>query len=144
MPIDIRKFLPHREPMLMVDEISHLTVDEIITSLKINTDNIFIENGFFNETGIIENAAQTSSGIIGGTYFDLNEGDETYKIHGYISKIKRVDIFSLPKVNSSIETRSKLISSYPGEGFLNCDMVSETFCDEKKIAASSLNLIIYV
>lgn len=128
----------------MVDEITHLTDEEIITTLKICSDNLFVDNGLFTESGIIENAAQTSSGIIGRPHFDMNEGNEDYEIQGYISKIKRVDIFDLPEVNKSIQTHGKLISSHPGDGFFNCDMICETFCGEKKIAVSSFNLIIHV
>lgn len=142
LPIDIKKFLPHRKPMLMVDEISHFSDEEITTNLKILEDNIFIENGVLSEIGIIENAAQTCSGIIGRPFFDQNEGDESYSVQGYISKIKSVEIFSLPLLNKTIITYGKLISSYPVADFFNCDMVCETYCDDEKIAESSLNLII--
>lgn len=143
-PIDIRKFLPHRKPMLMVDEITRLNDEEITTNLKILEDNIFIENGFLSEIGIIENAAQTSSGIIGRPYFDLNEGDESYSVQGYISKIKNVEIFSLPLLNKTIITHGRLISSHPVGEIFNCDMICETYCDDQIIAESSFNLIIQV
>jgi predicted hotdog family 3-hydroxylacyl-ACP dehydratase len=143
-PIDIRRFLPHRKPMLMVDEIIHFNDEEITTNLKILEDNIFIENGVLSEIGIIENAAQTSSGIIGRPYFDQNEGDESYAIQGYISKIKSVEIFDLPLLNKTIITHGRLISSHPVADFFNCDMVCETYCEDQKIAESSFNLIIHV
>ena len=143
-PIDIRRFLPHRKPMLMVDEISHLNDEEITTNLKVLEDNIFVENGVLSEIGIIENAAQTSSGIIGRPYFEANKNDESYSVQGYISKIKRVEIFSLPLINTTIKTHGKLISSHPVNGYFNCDMICETYCDNVKIADSSFNLIIQV
>jgi len=144
LPIDIRRFLPHRKPMLMVDEITRLNDKEITTTLKILDDNIFIENGALSEIGIIENAAQTSSGIIGRPYFDQNEGDENYAIQGYISKIKSVEIFNLPLLNKTLVTHGRLISSHPVADFFNYDMICETYCDDIKIAQSSFNLIIRV
>jgi predicted hotdog family 3-hydroxylacyl-ACP dehydratase len=143
-PIDIKKFLPHRKPMLMVDEITHLNDEEITTTLIILEDNIFLENGTFSEIGIIENAAQTSSGIIGRPYFDQNVGNESYAIQGYISKIKSVQIFNLPSLNKTLTTHGRLISSHPVADFFNCDMICETYCDDVKIADSSFNLIIQV
>ncbi|PHR44608.1 MAG: ABC transporter permease [Fluviicola sp.] len=143
-PIDIRRFLPHRKPMLMVDEITCLNDEEITTTLEILEDNIFLENGALSEIGIIENAAQTSSGIIGRPYFDQNEGDENYSIQGYISKIKSVEIFNLPLLNKTLTTHGRLISSHPVGDIFNCDMICETYCDDVKIAESSFNLIIHV
>lgn len=144
LPIDIRRFLPHRKPMLMVDEIIRLNDEEITTTLKILDDNIFIENGALSEIGILENAAQTSSGIIGGPYFELNKDDESYSVQGYISKIKNVEIFNLPLLNKTLITHGRLISSHPVSDFFNCDMICETYCDDIKIAQSSFNLIIRV
>ena len=38
--INIHNFLPHREPMLMVDYILELTPEKVVTSFDIKADNI--------------------------------------------------------------------------------------------------------
>ena len=63
--IDISNFLPHRPPFLLLDKILILTDEEVSASFKIEEDNLFVENNYFNEMGLVENAAQTCSSIVG-------------------------------------------------------------------------------
>ena len=67
--IAIQDYLPHRKPMLMVDLILELNDHEVKTVFELKADNLFVENGFFAESGLIENAAQTCSSIVGQTFF---------------------------------------------------------------------------
>lgn len=142
LPICIRDFLPHREPMLMVDEIIHLDDTFIETTFKIKSCNIFLEDDFLSETGIIENAAQTSSGIVGRPHFEVNKSDKNFKVMGYISKIKSVKIFKLPPIHSILKTKGELISIHPVNDIFNCDMKCKTYLDDMEIAESYFSLII--
>lgn len=141
-PVSIRRFLPHREPMLMVDDVLRLDDQCIATSFEIKEDNIFVENGFLNESGLIENAAQTCSGIVGKPYFDANKEGEEYKVLGYISRIKKTEIFKFPKVNSVLTTEGKLLSMHPIGEVYNCEMKCLTYSEGKLMAESSFSLII--
>lgn len=67
--INIHHFLPHREPMLMVDFILELTPEKVVTSFEIKPENIFVDNNQFIEAGLIEHSAQTSSSILGQSFF---------------------------------------------------------------------------
>lgn len=142
LPMSIREFLPHREPMLMVDDIIHLDDTFIETTFKIRSCNIFLEDNFLSETGIIENAAQTSSGIVGRPHFEMNKSDKDYKVMGYISKIRSVEIFNLPPINSVLKTKGELISIHPINDVFNCTMKCDTYLDDIKIAESHFSLII--
>jgi|SRR5690554_3319052 len=142
LPISIRQFLPHREPMLMVDDVLELDNEHITTNFKISSDNIFVENGIFREVGIIENAAQTCSGIVGWPHFEENKSKEDYSIIGYISRVKSVDIFTLPPVDAVLITKGKLLSMHEIGGIYNCDMSCNTELDGKIIAISKFGLII--
>lgn len=143
LPMSIRAFLPHREPMLMVDDIIKLKGDFIETTFDINESNIFIENGVLSEIGIIENAAQTSSGIVCGPHFEANESNENYRVMGYISKIKHVDIMKLPPVNSQLNTKGELISKHQVGEMYSCEMKCFTYLNSERIAACFFNLIIH-
>ena len=44
--IDIKNYLPHRRPMLMVDEIVAINSEFVETFFTIKEDNIFVHNGF--------------------------------------------------------------------------------------------------
>lgn len=140
-PINIRQFLPHRKPMLMVDEITDLCDKFIETTFEIEPDNIFIEEGHFSETGVVENAAQTCSGIVGWPHFENNKDIENYKVKGFISKIDKVELFSLPPVNSTIITKGELVSMHQLGAIYNCKMVSTTWFKDTKIASCTFTLM---
>lgn len=141
-PIDIRQFLPHRAPMLMTQDIIEMDEQSIVTHFKITENNIFQENGCFTEIGLIENAAQTCSGIVGRPQFEAQAFRTDYNIQGFISKIVRFDILDLPKVGDEIVTKGALISQIKIGTFYNCVMQSNTFVQNHLIAKGKFNLII--
>lgn len=59
---DILKFLPQRYPMVLVDAYYGLIEDEAYTSLYITDNNIFVDNNYFTEMGLMDFLAQ--SGIV--------------------------------------------------------------------------------
>ena len=67
--IDIQQFLPHRRPMLFVDTIIWIekTYVEALFTIKLNQ--LFIQDEYFTEIGLLENMAQVCSTIIGQNYF---------------------------------------------------------------------------
>ena len=69
----ILKYLPHRAPMQMVDTITLINDISIVTCFQIKEDCIFLYEGHFTESGLIENMAQTCSAIVGQFFFDKND-----------------------------------------------------------------------
>ena len=141
--IDIKKFLPHREPMLMVDTIIALAEDKVTTTFRIEPDNIFVEAGKFTSVGLIENAAQTCSAIVGKDYFEEDDVDGTgTKLIGFISGIKKVEVHKLPEVNTEIVTKSVLISGFEAEGYSICSMECKSYLNEELLVSCVMNLFI--
>ena len=134
--INIHNFLPHRKPMLMTDYILELTQEKVITSFEIRPDNIFVINDEFLEAGLIENVAQTCSSILGQRCFQ-NPEVET-KVIGFITNIKKIEIFALPKVGDNIISKASLISQYENI----CNIFCETFSNEKLLIRAEINLFI--
>lgn len=134
--INIHNFLPHRKPMLMTDYILELTKEKVITSFEIKEDNIFVDKGLFVEAGLIENSAQTCSSILGQSFFENPEADT--KVIGFITNIKKIEIFSLPKVGSTIISRASLISQFENI----CQIFCETFLEDELLLRSEINLFI--
>lgn len=100
----ILKFLPHRYPMVMIDQLLVSDDDCTITGLHISKDNVFSYEGFFTEPGLVENIAQTAA-IRAGYSFD-REGKGTPM--GYIGAVKHLSIHFLPPVNSRIHTEIRV------------------------------------
>ncbi|WP_292010139.1 ABC transporter permease [Chryseobacterium sp.] len=134
--INIHNFLPHREPMLMADYILELTKEKVITSFEIKHDNIFLNRGKLAEAGLIENLAQTCSSIFGQSFFENQEADT--KVIGFITNIKKIEIFSLPKVGETIISKASLLSQYENI----CNIFCETFSNDNLLIRAEINLFI--
>ncbi|MGI9650317.1 ABC transporter permease [Chryseobacterium sp. RLHN22] len=134
--INIHNFLPHRKPMLMVDYILELTPEKVVTSFKITPDNIFIHNNHFIEAGLVEHSAQTSSSILGQSFFENPESNT--KVIGFITNIKKIEVFASPKAGDKIISKASLVSKYENI----CQIFCETFLDEKLLIRTEISLFI--
>lgn len=134
--INIQEYLPHREPLLMVDGIIELCKEKVITRFSIQADNIFLLNNQLQESGLIENMAQTCASIVGQSFFDDQSNDT--KVIGFITSIKKVNIFSLPHLGQEIITKAKLVSQYENI----CNVSCETFCEDELLGTVEINLFI--
>ena len=139
--IAIQQFLPHRQPMLFVDTIILIETNYVEAIYTIKSDQLFLQNDYFSEIGLIENMAQVCSSIIGQKYFiddDLQKGD----LIGYISTIKTCTIYNLPKINQTILTKAKLLEVFDYEDYAISTMETQVFIDDKVYAMATLNLLL--
>lgn len=141
--LDITKFLPHRKPFLMVDDVLSIDDEHVATSFKIESSCIFNDNGYFNEVGLVENAAQTCSAIVGKSYFEDDdiEGKGT-KLIGFISAIKNVTIKECPKVNTTIISKANLKSRFDTDAYSICTLECIISQDDKELVSCEMNLVI--
>ena len=141
--LDIAKFLPHRAPFLMVDNVLSIDDNHVSTSFDIKSDCIFVKNNVFNEVGLVENAAQTCSAIVGKSYFeeDDTEGNGT-KLIGFISAIKKVTIHDCPPVGATIVSKAILKSRYDTEQYSICTLQCNIYEDDKELLSCEMNLFI--
>lgn len=142
--IDVSNFLPHRKPMLMVTSVLEIDDNSVTTQFHISDDCIFLKDGKLSETGLIENAAQAASGVVGQSFFEKDDLEgKGNKLVGYISAIKKVEIFQLPKVGDTIITKANLLSRFDTGEVTLCSLEAETFLDEKLIVSSTMNFLIH-
>lgn len=130
--------------MLMVSYITHINDDSATGEFQINTDCVFVKDGVLKEPGLIENAAQVSSAVVGQSFFEKGDLEgKTNTITGYISAIKKVTINQLPKVGDTIVTKTKLVSRFDTEGVSICTIESAIFNNDELIVACTLNFLIH-
>ena len=99
--IDIHELLPQQEPFVMIGCLTHFDMIRTVTETKIQENNIFVENGMFSASGLIENIAQTCAARIGFVNkYILKKGIQI----GFIGAIKDLKIQSIPKVGDVITT----------------------------------------
>jgi predicted hotdog family 3-hydroxylacyl-ACP dehydratase len=140
--IEIQNYLPHRAPMLMVDLIITMDENNVQTTFLVEEDNIFVDNGVFYESGLIENAAQTCSAIVANSYFRDKTTNVIPEVIGFISSIRSIHIHSLPGTGSEITTIASLISSFDTGSYITCMMSCKTFCGEALLLEGEINLFI--
>src|SRR5690606_6758389 len=141
--LDISNFLPHKAPFLMVDYILSLDDNHVSTSFEIKTDGIFVSDNVFNEVGLIENAAQTCSAIVGKSFFEDDdiEGNGT-KLIGFISAIKEVIIHARPSIGKTIISKATLTSRFDTDHFSICTIQCTIFASKKELLTCEMNLFI--
>ena len=144
LPIDIKLYLPHRDPMLMVDMILEMDDEKVETIFKIKEGNVFLENDFFIESGLIENMAQTCCSVVAKDYFiDENNNDKAgVNVIGFISGIKTLKIHSLPQIGTTIYTKAILISKFITDSYSLCTMKCQTFKADEVLLDGEITLFI--
>ncbi len=143
-PVEINRYLPHRNPMLMVDFVLKMDNETVETNFEIKENCIFIENNTLVEAGLIENMAQTCSSVVAKDYFiDENCNDkEGVNVVGFISAIKTLKIHTLPKVGDIIIAKAFLVSSFVTDSYSLCTMNCKTYLGEVLLLEGEINLFI--
>jgi len=99
--IDIHELLPQQEPFVMISRLVRFDMVNTVTETDIMADNIFVEDGRFSASGLIENIAQTCAARIG--YVNKNILQKDIQI-GFIGAVRNLEINDLPKVGDTIVT----------------------------------------
>lgn len=99
--IDIHELLPQQEPFVMVGKLVHFDMERTTTMTPIDETNIFVENGVFTASGVVENIAQTCAARIG--YVNKYILKKSIQL-GFIGAIRNLKLNRLPKVGEEIET----------------------------------------
>lgn len=97
---DITKYIPQRHPIVMVHALVKADDSHAVTEFEIESDNVFLSEGFFAEPGLVENIAQTAAMHVG---YQCSLKNIPIPI-GYIAAVKDLKIQALPKQNSRIST----------------------------------------
>lgn len=101
---DIQRYIPQRDPMVMIHQLVEASESHAITQLRIEQENIFVENSEFKEPGLIENIAQTAAAHVG---YQCSIKDIPVPV-GFIAAVRRLKIFELPKLDAVITTSIRI------------------------------------
>ena len=100
--IDIKTLLPQQPPFIMVDRLIQCEVMVTRTEFRVRADNLFLQDGIFLESGLIENIAQTCAARMG--YFNTIVNPDQVKL-GFIGSIKNLNIYRNLVVGELLETQ---------------------------------------
>ncbi|CAD7808268.1 hypothetical protein CHRY9390_01796 [Chryseobacterium aquaeductus] len=106
----VESLIPQKFPFVMVDEVSEYSENHVISGFTIKEDNIFVSEGVFQASGLIEHQAQSVALHTGYKYFLLGKESPT----GYIGAIKSFEAESLPKVGDQLVTEATILNEMLG------------------------------
>ena len=119
--IDIHELLPQQEPFVMIGTLTHFDRTLTVTETEVKGDNIFVEDGCFSASGLMENIAQTCAARIGYVNkYILKKGIQL----GFIGAVRNFEIFALPVVGdiitTSVEVKEEVFGMTLAEATITC------------------------
>ncbi len=96
----VDRLIPQRKPFVMIDRLEHFDMVVTQTTFEVREDNIFVENGLFSASGLLENMAQTCAARMGYINSMSNEGVKV----GVIGTMRGFKILGLPPVGMKLTT----------------------------------------
>ncbi len=109
--IDIHELLPQQEPFVMIGCLTQIDEVRTVTETVISPQNIFVDDGQFSASGLIENIAQSCAARIGFVNkYILHNGIQI----GVIGAVKNFQVVSLPKAGQTINTMVDTVSEVFG------------------------------
>lgn len=131
---DITNFIPHRAPFLMIDNLILANAERFESDFFIEDNNVLVRSGHFEESGLIENIAQTCAAGFG--FLDHGK-DEKPKI-GFIGAVSKLEVFELPPVHSKIDT---VVT--PTHQLGNIFLVKgENYCNGRKLLECEIKIVV--
>ncbi len=109
--IDVHRLLPQQEPFVMIGRLEHFDMQRILTSLKIDESNIFVQDGQILATGLLESMAQTCAARIG--YINRYIRNCDIEI-GVIGAVNSLDLYNIAHVGQTIYTQAVILQDIFG------------------------------
>lgn len=120
--IDIHELLPQQEPFVMIGCLTQIDEVRTVTETVISPQNIFVDDGQFSASGLIENVAQSCAARIGFVNkYILHNGIQI----GVIGAVKNFQVVSLPKagqtINTTVDTVSEVFGMTLAKATVTCE-----------------------
>ncbi|SMO81625.1 Predicted 3-hydroxylacyl-ACP dehydratase, HotDog domain [Chryseobacterium rhizoplanae] len=106
----VESLIPQRFPFVMVHELSEYSENHLLSGFEIKEDNLFIQDGFFQASGLIEHQAQSVALHTGYKYYLLGKDAPT----GYIGAIKSFEAEILPRTGDHLISEVTILNEVMG------------------------------
>jgi predicted hotdog family 3-hydroxylacyl-ACP dehydratase len=138
--ISVLDVLPQRPPFIMIDELTHVDATSGKTMFTVREDNLFCKDGVMEETGLIENIAQTCAARINFKH----RFDSALEVEGNVAKIgilvliHSLEIKRRPLVGEVLET----LLTIEEEFFSTTVVQSEVRIGNETVATCRMKLLL--
>ena len=106
----VGNLIPQRFPFVMVHELTEYSDEHLVSGFEIKEDNIFIQDGVFQASGLIEHQAQSVALHTGYKYYLLGKDAPT----GYIGAIKSFEAETLPGTGDRLVSEVTILNEIMG------------------------------
>lgn len=130
----VESLIPQRSPFVMVDALSDYSETHLISGFKIKDKNIFVHDGVFQASGLIEHQAQSVALHTGYKFYLSGKEAPT----GYIGAIKSFEAEELPKTGDHIISEVEILSEIMGVTLVNII----TKLNDRIIARSQMKTVV--
>lgn len=130
----VESLIPQKYPFVMVSGISEYSAEHLVSGFEIKHDNIFVNEGFFQASGLIEHQAQSVALHTGYQYYLLGKEAPT----GYIGAIKTFEAEALPKTGDQLVSEVKIMNEMMGVTLVEV----VTKINDKIIAKSEMKTVV--
>ena len=124
---NLLRLLPQRPPFVMVDCLYHCDEKSVRTGFKPSAENIFSQEGFFTEPGLIENMAQSAAAGTGYFYTAQNKPVPV----GFIGAVKNFKLFRQARVGELLITDIEVVTEV-----MNASVVRATVRHHDELVAT--------
>ena len=131
--IDVHTVLPQQEPFVMVGNLIAFSSDASTTETVIKDTNIFVDDGYFSPSGMMENIAQTCAARVG--FYNKYVLHKDVQV-GFIGAVRNYVINELPPVGTIIHTKVDILQDIFGMTLANAEVV----CGDKVFATAEIKL----
>ena len=110
MPFTIQnaaEFVPQKSPFVFVDKILYVDEGRSLCSFTIGNDNIFLKDGYYSTSGMVESMAQTAAA---GTGYLSKKENKAVPV-GYIGAVQKLEVLEWPPANAEITMEIKLLTN---------------------------------
>ena len=133
--IDLHTVLPQQEPFVMVGSLIAFDADSSVTETLIREDNIFVDDGHFSASGMMENLAQTCAARVG--FYNKYVLHKAVQV-GFIGAVRNYVVHSLAPVGEVITTRVDILQDVFGMTLANAQVT----CRGEVIAEAEIKLAV--
>ena len=133
--IDLHTVLPQQEPFVMVGSLIAFDADSSVTETLIREDNIFVDDGHFSASGMMENIAQTCAARVG--FYNKYVLHKDVQV-GFIGAVRNYVVHSLAPVGEMVTTRVDILQDVFGMTLANAQVT----CRGEVIAEAEIKLAV--
>ncbi|SIP93232.1 3-hydroxymyristoyl/3-hydroxydecanoyl-(acyl carrier protein) dehydratase [Chryseobacterium sp. RU37D] len=130
----VESLIPQRFPFVMVNSITEYSENHLVSGFEIKEENIFVQDGIFQASGLVEHQAQSVALHTGYKFYLLGKEAPT----GYIGAIKTFEAKALPKLGDQLTSEISIINEMLGVTLV--DVITKL--NDEVIAKSQMKTVV--